>query len=275
MSAPDNISTQESMDKVMKAMTENVGPYSEAIRKIMLPTEQAKVDTNRVIIPQENQVQYDSMRQFLPQYTQLDLANDRSRALGTVERDSETLDRAAQTGLVDKALQLQVKADPEYYKNRAELSKGLSKLSQFDPDKLSGSEVAQTTRGLNQTSMGAPNLGGALAAAATFGNALAKRRGEHQSYMQTIAGSLPQLRTGFDPYQVATGKNSGPGQAAQGNQMYDRNSGQTAQGMGSNVFGAANSFQQQYNKQEFQKPTGMDTAMKGMSMAGSLFGGGV
>lgn len=261
------------MDSVMKAMTANVGPYAEAVRQIIGPTEQAKIDANRLILPQQNALQYEQMREFLPKYTDVDLANARQRALGTVSQDTAAIEAAKQSGLVDKALALQKTADPEYYSTRAALAGKLGQMADFDPNKLSGSEVAQIGRGLNQTAMGAPNLGAALQAASTFGSALAKRRGENQGIAQTIAGSLPSMRTGFDPYQVATGKNSGPGQAAMGNRTYDASMGQTAGNYAGNVFNAANQFQQQQNQQQFQAPTGFDTAMKAASGVGSMMAG--
>ena len=254
----------------MKAMTANLPSYASAINNIIGPTEQAKVDANKTILPQQNALQLSEMLKYLPQYTDLDVATGHKRALGTVNQDAEALRMAQHNGLIDNALALQRKADPEYYHNRETLSGKLDQLSQFDPNKLSGSEIAQTTRGLNQTSMGAPNLGGALAAAATFGNALAKRRGEGQSYVQTITQALPVMKSTFDPYQVATGKNSGPGQAAQSNRGYDSSMGQTAANFGQNVFGAAADFQKQNNDQTFKSPTGMDIASKGIGMASAL-----
>jgi hypothetical protein len=272
-SSPKITSTQESMDAVMKAMTENVGPYAEAVRQIIGPTEQAKVDANRMILPQQNALQYEQMREFLPKYTDIDLANAKARAVGTVNQDTAALNQAKASGLVANALDLQKTADPEYYKNRELLSGKLGQMAAFDPNKLSGSEVAQINRGLNQTSMGAPNLGAALQAASTFGSALAKRRGENQSYTQTIAGALPMMRSGFDPYQVATGKNSGPGQAAMGNRTYDNTMGQTASGYAGNIFNQASQFQGQQNQQAFQAPTGLDTAMKVAGGVGGMMAG--
>ena len=258
------------MANVMKAMTANLPSYANAVNNIIGPTEQAKVDANKAIVPQQNALQLSEMLKYLPQYTNLDVQTGQQRALGTVNQDAAALRQAQDNGLIDNALALQKKADPEYYKNRETLSNKLTGLADFDPNKLSGSEIAQTTRGLNQTSMGAPNLGGALAAAATFGNALAKRRGENQSYIQTISQSLPMMKSTFDPYQVATGKNSGPGQAALGNRGYDSSMGQTAANFGQNVFGAASDFQKQNNDQTFKSPTGLDTAIKATGLASML-----
>ncbi len=272
-SSPTVTPTSESMDSVMKAMTANLPQYAKAINDVTLPTEQTAVDTNRVILPQQNQVQLDSLSRFLPQLTGLDTQDQQQRAVGTVNSDAAALQQSQQNGLIDKALALQRQSDPEYYKNRGELSQGLTDLSKFDPDHLSGSEVAETTRGLNQTAQGAPNLSGALSAAAKFGSALARRRGEKNSYLQTVAGALPTLRTGFDPYMVATGKNSGAGQAAMSNMGYDKQSGQTAQGFGSQMFNTGAGFQSQAAQNEFNKPTGLDQAGKIMGMAGQLIGG--
>ena len=182
-SSPTVTPMQESMDSVMKAMTANLPSYANAVNNIIGPTEQAKVDANRSIVPQQNALQLSELQKYLPQYTALDTDVGRQRAIGTVNQDAAALRQAQDSGLITNALALQRQADPEYYKNREALSNKLAGPAAFDPNKLSGSEIAQTTRGLNQTSMGAPNLGGALAAAATFGNALAKRRGENQSYI--------------------------------------------------------------------------------------------
>ena len=273
MSSPTVTPTSESMDSVMKAMTANLPAYAQQISNIIQPTQQAEVNANRAILPQQNQLQLDSMRQFLPQYTALDNANALARAVGTVQSDAAALEAAKSGGLIDRALELQRKADPEYFANRAALGNKLQDIAKFDPNHLSGSELEQTRRGLSETAMGAPNLGGALQAAATFGNALAKRRGENQSYIQTIASSLPMLKTSFDPYQVATGKNSGPSQAAQGNMGYNMGIGQTANNMGSNVFNTASAFQRQAAQNEFAKPTGLDQAGQVMGLAGKLVGG--
>jgi len=271
-SSPKITSTSESMDAVMKAMTDNVVPYSEAVRKIILPTEQDRIDANKVILPQEQAINFANLAEYLPKYTALDSQTQAQRAAGTVGSDAAALDAARKTGLVENALSLQQQVDPEYFKTRQALGAKLADLAAFDPNKLSGSEVAEISRGMTQQASGAPNLGAALQAAGTFGSALAKRRGENNSFIQTIAGSMPMLRTGFDPYQVATGKNSGPGQAAAGNRGYNDSYGQTAQGYAGNVFNSASGFQQQKADQAFKAPTGFDTAMKAISGVSSVVG---
>jgi len=272
-SSPTVTPTSESMNSIMGAMIKNLPQYASTINSIIGPTQQAEVDANRQIVPQQNQLSLEQAQQYLPALTQLDTENAKTRALGTVASDTAALKAAQNSGLIEHALALQKQADPEYYKNRDVLSSKLGQMAQFDPNNLSGSEVANVNRGLNQTAAGAPNLGAALSAAATFGNALAKRRGENQGYVQTIASSLPTLRSGFDPYMVATGKNSGPGQAAMGERGYQNGMSSTAQGYGNQMFGTAAQLQSQAAQNEYGKPTGLDQAGKIMGMAGKLIGG--
>ena len=103
-SSPTINSTQESMANVMKAMTANLPAYANAVNNIIGPTEQAKVDANKSIVPQQNALQLSEMLKYLPQYTNLDIQTGNQRALGTVNQDAAALRQAQDNGLINNCL---------------------------------------------------------------------------------------------------------------------------------------------------------------------------
>lgn len=228
----------ESTDAMMAALIKNLPDLTRVTGENILPLEQARINASRAITPQENQLALDTYRQFGPILNQIGNQISRDNQLAAVGSDAATLAKANETGLVDAALALQRKADPEFYKMREALGRqGTSLLESFGGAGLSGSESEEIARGLNRTNVagGVNDIGSPTAAirnAMTFGQAGQNRRNSLAQALATTSQAMQGTKSGFDPFQVATGRS-----AFSGNTGENKFAGSQTSGLGQNTMG--------------------------------------
>lgn len=203
-----------------------------ALKKYGLPTAQEIQRINEQITPQENQLALQQLLQYGPQLTQAGLQLQGQQQLGGIQNNLAAINGPG-TELVNKAQGLDQLLNPQWYQQRDATNQGyLSLLGGQDPNRLSGSELAETERGLNRlnTSRGNINVTDATTTAANagaFGSALAgkqQRFGQALSLFPSLSGAS---RSPINSFGIATGQGNpqsttGVSTGSQAGQGYDQ-----------------------------------------------------
>lgn len=263
----------------MKGYIDNLDQFINATTRNILPSEQATLDAKRIINPQQQQLDYDIARQFLPKFTQLGLEQQGQENMGRAENDTALLNGPGKD-LVRANLEAQKIADPEFFANRARTGDKLGLLLDTldDPNSgLDGSERAEIERSLardNQAKgLETPTNISAVSNAMNFGSAgAARKRAKQDSInkaMQSAAQTLPQLKSGVDVLQLTTNR---PSQVNQGVNRFGENQqvGQTALGLGSQLMNQVGQNSRQTADINSKKRTAFDSVMQTMNSTGSL-----
>ena len=244
---PPAPTVMESTGSQMAALVQYLPDMVRVSSENMLPYEQARMNTSKVISPQENALALQMMQEYGPLLNRIGQDISRSNQLSAVQGDAAALNKAQESGLLTSALALQRQADPEFYAQRELMAKkSESLLNSFD-DKggLSPTELEEISRGLNRTNVnaGVDNVGSASAAvqnAMQFGAAGTAKKNALGNAIAQTAQNLQSTRSGFDPFQVATGRSAFQFPNV-GQQQYQGN----AQGLGQATNGFANNLLQQ------------------------------
>ncbi len=245
------------LPKLAQATAENVGPY-----------EQALLNARATIDPQQSALDESLYSYFGPRISQIGSDIQRQEALNTSNTENAVLDGpGAATARAAQALNMEM--DPEYYGIRAQ---GASKLSDLlagqDPNQLTGAEMANVERGLNRTNRqngqrDVHSSSGAIGNAMTFGRELDNKRNTLLNTINAIPQNLASYKSGFDAYQVATGKpsygsNPGNGQFSNGRNGFGAN----VQSMSSNLLGEAGQNTRQTQSLTANRRDGLDRAVQ-------------
>lgn len=270
---------QETTDSMLRGYVDNLDSFINATTRNILPSEQATLDAKKIINPQQQQLDYDIARQFLPQFTELGLQQQNQENMGRAVNDTALLNGPGKD-LVRANLEAQKIADPEFFANRARTGDKLGMLLDTldDPDSgLDGSERAEIERSLardNQAKgLETPTNISAVSNAMNFGSAGAARKRSKQDAinkaMQSASQTLPQLRSGVDVLQLTTNR---PSQVNQGVNRFGENQqvGQTALGLGSQLMGQVGQNARQTADINSKKRTAFDSVMQTMNSTGSL-----
>jgi len=270
---------QETTDSMMRGYVDNLDSFINATTRNILPSEQATLDAKKIINPQQQQLDYDIARQFLPQFTELGLQQQNQENMGRAVNDTALLNGPGKD-LVRANLEAQKIADPEFFANRERTGDKLGMLLDTldDPDSgLDGSERAEIERSLardNQAKgLETPTNISAVSNAMNFGSAGAARKRSKQDAinkaMQSASQTLPQLRSGVDVLQLTTNR---PSQVNQGVNRFGENQqvGQTALGLGSQLMGQVGLNARQTADINSKKRTAFDSVMQTMNSTGSL-----
>lgn len=215
----------------LRATGDNVGPF-----------EQALVNARGTVEPQNLALDESLLNYFGPRFneigSQLQLQNATNQASNELSVINGPGGDVARAGL-----ELNKEIDPEYYGlRRIAGEKFADLLGGQDPNKLTGSELANVERGLNRTNRvlgtAVPSSTTAISNAMTFGDALTKKRGLLLDSLAQIPQNLASMKSGTDAFQVATGRpsygaNPGMGQYSTGRSGFGAN----VQSMGAGLLG--------------------------------------
>ena len=179
-------------------------------------------DTTNQLAPGQNQAALDLSKQFMPQFTDQGIAQDKQQRLGQAANDLAVLNGPGKE-LTSAALAAQEQADPEFYKERAQSSDALTKLfgSLDTPTgQLSGGEQAAIERSNaqdnNRNGVVNPTATSTITNAMNFGNAAAAKKQQQQgaisAAVNTATGQMPASKSGIDTFQLTTGRSSMPNQ---------------------------------------------------------------
>ncbi len=173
--------------------------------------------------------------------------------------------------LVDEALALDRRSDPNFYANSDTITKAIGQLfADQDPNKLTGSERAEIERSVARGTSFTPSASETAGNALTFGKELQGKQSRFADTVAKAASAVPQIRNGMNGFSIATNKNvggSGVGTAAPtattgaGNNVWNAGNNWTSSAWG---YGAAS---------ESKKPSFMDQLGQGMEIGGKVVGG--
>ncbi len=256
----------------MQAMTENFAPYSEEVRKQILPNELAKLDSSQQLTPQYAQLAADTIAKYGPQMNQANIDLNKQTRLGEADTDLALLkgagrDITLQGQEIDKLL------NPEYYKTREKSAGALgSMIDSLNPDNV-GTEAE---RALAKMNIATGNAGGPASASKTlaggmvYGDEKLKRMSALNAALQTANQYLPTSRSEFSPINTALNRQANN---YSGGINTQQNAGNEAFQAGMNMFNQGSQIQQGYNQGQMSKKTGLDNAAMMMNATGSLLGG--
>lgn len=235
----------EGTAKQVKALTRWLPRLAEATGGVAGPFEQSLVNARANIDPQNLALDESLAKYFLPRFTDIGLDVQGQQARGTAGNELSVI-QGAGGDLARAGQQLNEQVDPEYYGLRAAgADKFLALLGGQDPNRLTGAEMANVERGLNRTNRfngvaDVPASSSAISNAMTFGDSLDRKRNTLVNTLNALPQNLAGMKSGFDAFQVATGRPSYGQNPAQGQFQTGRQGfGQNVQGMSSGLLGEA------------------------------------
>lgn len=262
--------TDESMAEILQAMTAYLPGTLEAVRGTYQPQAQAEFDVAREFTPQYAQLQYDTLSGPGRRLAELGREMSRDEQLASAQTE---LDIAQGTGreLTKEALAQQELIDPEFIKSRAAVADAVAKnLAAIDPNSLTKGEEESIARGLGRVGSAVPSAAQTAFQSQAFGDALAKRRAEYNSAVQTGIASLQPMRSGLTGFEIATKRTLMPNWA-QGQYTGIQTPGVNT----SNMFGSQylnNATQIQGKVMDKQKST-MDQVVQGTEAFSNIMSG--
>jgi len=249
------------LPQYLKATGENIGPF-----------EQSLVNARSTVDPQNFALNESLLKYFGPRMNEIGSQLQRQNAMNQSQNELDVINGPG--GEMARAGQrLNEEADPEYYgSRRVAADKLISLLQGQDPNRLTGAEMANVERGLNRTNMSngmqdVHSSGGAISNAMTFGDELNKKRNTLVNTLSVVPQNLAAMKSGFDAFQVATGRPSSPNvgqqQYGQGGQGFGAN----VQSMGQGLLGQSGENVRQFADLTANRRDGLDRAAQ---VAGSL-----
>ena len=208
---------------MMQGYIRNLPEFLRTTTQNIIPTEQAQLDAQRTMAPQQAELALDLAGRYMPQFTSLDSQLNRQRATQQAGTDLEIM-RDYAPDLVRAQMDAARIADPEYYGARAQTGDTISRMfgALDDPNAgLSATERAEierrTARDNNSRGITAPTATSAVESAMNFGAAGEQRKLQRQNAMNaainTAAQSMPSLRSGIDAAQLTIGRPATPNMA--------------------------------------------------------------
>lgn len=132
--------------------------------------------------------------------------------LGSSATEAAVVGGPSGQSLVSSADRYQKQLDPEFYKQRGQISSAIDKyLGSYDPTKLTGSEEAQIARGIGATggNLTQSNLN-TIRNAQTFGNAQTQRWKNFGEAVSNASNAAQGLKSGISGFNVASQRGANP-----------------------------------------------------------------
>lgn len=258
-------SQNEQMRSVLKSMTRYA---PDTLRSLNAAVNE--------LAPANAALDYRQYAQYSPQYLTIGENLADLQAQRATARDLAVM-QGGGAKLAEEALALDRMANPEFYANRAAAGKGFEALlAGQDPNKLTGSEMANVERGINRLNMsrGTPsNIGDATTTASNammFGDKLNQKRAAFGQSLGLFPGVQQGSQSNINAYQIAAGRGASTGTNAslgqyRAPQQFDANA--QLGGMQQGAFG----INQQMQQIGSSKSTGFDKAMQAVSSIGCCF----
>lgn len=218
------------------------GPQAAGVTSQITPgLAQSELDAARQVSPGYAALQNELLKTYGPDAIKTGTELSKLQAMGDAQTGADVLKGPGKdlaTGLLDVSKMV----DPEFYGLRETLGKGATSLvSGMDPNRLTESELSNVERGLGRMNPAGLPQGGtkAIENASVFGDALTSKRNNFANALSTAAGVAPQLRSGIDVFQAATGRSAYPNLGATQFSAVPKAGGAGAQQLGSDLFGGA------------------------------------
>ena len=205
--------TNETTAEQMGAFTHYLPAYLQTLVNEVPGFEQQMLGARSVLAPQEYALEESLFRHFGPRFSEIGTGIQTQAAMdqAAAERD---IFRGPGGELLTESQAAQMGIDPEYYRSRASAGLKLEDLiGTLDPSQLSGSERAETERGLNQMYQNrglsqVPSSTQAVEAGQLFGSRYSDKQNQVAQILASIPQQLKSFQSGTDALQVAAGRNS-------------------------------------------------------------------
>ncbi len=192
---------------VIRNVIANLPAYMEVVNKQMAPEARAKLETEKEISPQYQQLMTDLYKKFAPELAKTGAEVDTISRTGSAEGDVSLL-RGAGGQAVRGLSALDKEVNPEYYATR---SAGASKLGELLGSINLGNANPEAERLISQENQrsgnaAVPSATGTVSNALSFGNELQKRRDALGQAINTASGFLTPASGTFNTANIALGK---------------------------------------------------------------------
>lgn len=176
----------------------------EAFQKYLPQFAEAQQSNTEKFTPRQNALDYSQFAQYNPLYSQAEVGSN----LANIQGQGGQLVNAAR-GLEDQA-------SPAFAAQRDATTSGyLNLLGGMDPNKLSGSEMANVERGVNRLNARTGNLNtgdstSTTANAMQFGGALDAKKQNFANALNLFPGMATASKSNMDTFNIGTGKTANP-----------------------------------------------------------------
>jgi len=241
----------EGTGKQVQSLAKWLPRLAESTAGAIGPYEQSLFNSRSNIDPQNLALDESLAKYFLPRFSQIGTDIQGQEALNTAQNELNVVNGSG-GDLARAGLALNKEIDPQYYNLRETgANKFTDLLNGQDPNRLTGSEMANVERGLNRTNRvggvaDVPASSSAIRNAMTFGGALDKKRNTLVNTLQALPQNLASMKSGTDAFQVATGRPSYGANPATGQYSTGRSGfGANVQSMSQGLLGEAGQNQRQ------------------------------
>lgn len=200
----------------------------KAVNSTLLPSAEAQLAADKAVAPGYADINIALNEQYGPRAARTAAQIDDITAKAASQRE---LDLAKTTGreLVTEADLAQRKLDPEFYKNREELSTAISGYLKAADPAMTETELEAIRRGMGRTPSNPDSKWGTAERAFQFGKEGQAKVDRFGNAITNVAASLPTMRSGIPGFEVATRRSVG-------------NTGENRVGQATGNAGAANTF---------------------------------
>ncbi len=198
-------SINETTEQMLKALAQYAPDAIAAINRTAPTTAQTQLDTQRQVAPGYAELQNQVYRDYGPEANRIGNEINRANQLAATQTESDVIEGPGRK-LVGQADELQRQLDPEFYLSRASIGKGINDfLRDYDPNKLSGSEIENIRRGIASTGGNVSDSAlNTLKNAQTFGDRGTERWKNFGDALMKASAVMPSLKSGISGFEVAT-----------------------------------------------------------------------
>lgn len=264
-------SAGESTADMMQALTQYLPGLVGATNPLIAPTAQAQAAADTSVAPLYAQGQLDLLKQFGPDMSRIGSEISRADQLAASETEKQ-IAQGPGRDLVTSAADLQALLDPEWNATKAAVGKGLGDYLNAlgDPNSMTPSEREEVSRGVASQGFKNPNSAtDALASAEKFGSALKAKQDRFGNAMTMVAGALPNLRSGYSGFEVATKRALTPNVGQAQMTTIPMNTGNNVWNSQNALMGNISQFQ---NTRLGNQRSTLDQVGQGVNIGGSLIG---
>lgn len=224
--------TARALPAYLKALSDNVLPYQQAL-----------LEAQKVVEPQQVQYALENYKRYGPEFNALGNQIAAENATANAQRELDVLNGTG-SALIQRGIALDKELNPEFYRTRELVNNSYGNLvGSIDPNKLTGSETAEIERNLGRTGELAGSRGWTSALA--FGEALNRKKDRLASVLAQGPGLINASRSAVDPFLIGTGRqsqiNTGEARLQNPNNNFGSNVASIGGGLLNNTFNLENS----------------------------------
>ena len=221
------------MGEILKAIQNYYPQAIEKINSTLLPTAQAQLAADQAVSDPYARINADLYAKYGPELakTEAGVQDITDKAASQRELD---LSKGTGAELVTQADKLQRQLDPEFYKNRSDVSDSIGKYLNVSDPSLTEADAEEIRRATGRTAFNPSSAIDTATAAGRFGSKFDQKKSLFGEAISRVSAALPTLRSGQDAFGIATRRQSSP--------TGSERVGTAATGSGDNTYALANSW---------------------------------